>query len=629
MNLEHYWELFSPLDRLFGRLMLKLHGRGGGAELFLAAALSSRASGEGHVCLDLVRAAEQPLGGREGTKAAERLPAYETWRAKLAESRVVGGPGEFRPLILDRHGRLYLHRFWEYETLLAEDLIQRAGRIREDFRPQRLKAGLERFFSPGRDDGLDWQKAAAAVAVLRGLCVITGGPGTGKSTVVLKILTLLQDLAAPAGVRAALAAPTGKAAARLKDALIRARKLIPPGAGSSDAAVPEPSTIHRLLGPLPGGADFRHNARDPLPADVVIIDEASMVDLALMSRLVQAVPAESRLILLGDRDQLASVEAGAVLGDICGAGRDLGFSPDFGRRLGEVCGQELGPAAETAAGPPIRDCIVELRRNYRFAASGGIGGLSLAVKAGAAADALARLQGARHPELAWQPLPALPELERQLDAKVLRGYRLFFETGGIEDLFTAFDEFRILCALRRGPYGTEAVNRIVERIVARQGGFSAAGRQPVARPILITVNDYSLGLYNGDLGMILPDLHSDGRLRAFFRETGGSIRKLPPLRLPAHETAWAMTVHKAQGSEFEQILLLLPDRVAPVLSRELAYTAVTRARRALEIWGTEPVFREAVERRITRTSGLRDALWNAESGLRKAEGGVRKAEGKG
>jgi exodeoxyribonuclease V alpha subunit len=534
---------FSALDRQFGDFIARLDASGD-AEVRLAAMCASRARADGHICIPLTEIA-----------AAEGAPNEKTLRKKLRASKVIGAPGDFTPLVLDRDDRLYLRRYWEYEQQLAEAIRGRA----------------QSHPSLPKKKESDLQKVAAARAVTNNFTVITGGPGTGKTRTVMSILALLKAQPGGENLRIELAAPTGKAAARLTESIRAIDQTL------------EAATIHRLLGYLPDSPNFRHDAENPLSADVVIVDEASMIDLALMAKLVTAVRPEARLILLGDRDQLASVEAGSVLADIC--------------------------AAAEAAPPndPLREVVVALEKNYRFAPTGGIYRTSSAVNAGDADTAIAALQENTGNEARWQPLPEVARLADALREQVVRAFQPVLVANDPIEALTQLQRFRILCALRHGPFGVENLNAIAEEILAqdglltpRHGGFYRG------QPLTIAENNYSLGLFNGDTGIILPD--SDDTLRAYFLSGEGKLRRFLPSRLPRHETAFAMTVHKSQGSEFERVLLLLPRNDSPLLTRELLYTGLTRARRGVEIWATEPVLRAAIGRQVARVSGLRDAL---------------------
>jgi len=599
--------LFSALDLHFARFIRRFGGADPPA-LLLAAALVSRVTGNGDVCLDLNSWAGKPVAG---SQVALPCPPADRWIAALRGCPAVGRPGERRPLVLDDGNRLYLHRYWEYESRLAARILERAGSPPGNLDTRCLKAAIERQFDDRCGSGTDWQQVAVAVSLLKRFAVITGGPGTGKTTTVAKILSAWEEINEGRPTRVLLAAPTGKAAARLKESLRPRTGLPAPFSGSGPAPTYEVYTLHRLLRPVAGTPLFHHNAENPLPVDLMIVDEVSMVDLALMAKLVDALPEAARLVLIGDRDQLASVEAGSVLGDICGRSHRPGFSPHFGDLIRRVTGQVVPQGAEVR---PLQDCIVELQTSHRFAAGSAIGELSRTVNQGDALGTVEILSRAADGSVTWQEPQAgsggVAELEQHLAA----GYAAYRAEGGPAALLQKLGRFKVLCAHRAGVNGVEAVNRLVERILMRQGRVRINPRSGnpwyPGRPVLITQNDYSLGLFNGDIGVTLRDAAgvSEG-LAVFFTDAAGGLRRFLPYRLPEHETVYAMTVHKSQGSEFEDVLLILPAVDSPVLSRELVYTALTRARKRITLFGSREVLTTAINRRIERTSGLRDALW--------------------
>ena len=480
----------------------------------------------------------------------------------------------------------------------------------QDLDRELVEKGLSRVFSDGGREGVDWQKVAAVMALRSRFCVISGGPGTGKTSTVVKILALLVEQAHGKPLRIALAAPTGKAAARLKES-ISSMKMELDCSETVRQLIPEKVvTIHSLLGAIRGSIHFRHNASNPLPFDAVIIDEASMVALPLMAKLALALDDHTRLILLGDRDQLASVEAGAVLGDICGNGREELFSPEFSDLTGRVIGKTIPALAKQQVLPPLGDALVILRRNYRFGTDSGIGILGRAVRDGQGESALQICrEGGR--DVVWHDLPLANALKKALTETVVQGYHNFRVTNLPDEALLRLNDFRVLCALRQGPYGVAGMNELIEGILEEAGLIDLRSRWYTGRPLMITVNDHNLKLYNGDVGIVLPDPGSEGRPRVWFTTPDGKVRGISPLRLPAHETAWSMTVHKSQGSEFGRVLLLLPSNDQEVLTRELLYTAITRARQSVEIWGDAGVFAAAVARKIERPSGLEDALWES------------------
>lgn len=615
----HERGLLSDLDLHFARFVARLAGEntplpagegvGARAALELAAALASHATGQGDICVNLRQWAR-----RWNFMAGEALPFVPPpigdWLGILRASPVVGRPGERHPLVLDPRGRLYLYRYWEYEHRLADALLQRAGEIPAILDEARLCADLDRLF-PRHPQlaGPDWQKVAAAVAALKRVCIISGGPGTGKTSTVLKILALLTGQTGGKPLRVALAAPTGKAAARLQEAIRAAKPTLglPP---ERLAQIPEEaSTLHRLLGARPDSVYFRHDRDNPLPVDVLVVDEVSMVGLALMAKTVDALPPAARLILLGDKDQLASVEAGAVLGDLClGGGR---FSPEFRARLAALTGEALPRGRATPS--PLADAIVLLRHSYRFGAASGIGALARAVNSGKAAAAVALLTGSPHEDIAWRTLADPAELSEQLADSVGEGFapylRAVREGAGPAVVFERFNRFRVLSALRKGPFGVEALNRLCEAALRDRGLIQTRQDWYLGRPVMIVRNDYNLRLFNGDIGITLSDPDEPERMKVYFLGSDGALRGFAPARLPEHETVYAMTVHKSQGSEFDRVRVVMPNEPAPVLSRELVYTALTRARQQAAFHGLPAVFADAVERRLRRSSGLRDRLW--------------------
>lgn len=597
----------SHLDFHFARFMGRLAG-GTDQQLLMAAALVSASARNGHICLDLSQLGETLLLPAENGDAV-RCPNASEWRRHLLKTPVIGRPGDQAPLILDDQSRLYLYRYWEYQTFLVDAITKRLGDKRQAADPERLRESLGQLFPPQPTGEIDWQKVAAFAAAHLKFMVISGGPGTGKTTTVAKILALLAEQWRRRSPRIALAAPTGKAVARLREAIKQAKQRLDCSEEVKDAIPEEASTIHRLLGSIPGSPYFRHNAEDLLPLDVAVVDEASMVDLALMAKLFQALPADARVILLGDKDQLASVEAGAVLGDICDTGHVHGYSKRFVDELQRVTGYDLSAGSCEDAGKGLGDSIIELRKSYRFGTGSGIGVLSRAVNVGNAAQALAILQNEEFPNVRRRKPLAADSLGALIKKPVIEGFEHYLQTREPLECFSLFDRFRILCAVREGPWGVKNLNRLAEKVLAAQGLIRPDARWYRGRPVMIRINDYNLRLFNGDVGIALSDPESGGELRVFFPGGQGTVRKFHPLRLPEHETVFAMTVHKSQGSEFDRVLLILPDRDTPVLTRELLYTAITRAREDVEIWAQENVFTATAARRTERMSGLRDALW--------------------
>jgi exodeoxyribonuclease V alpha subunit len=598
----------------------------------LAVAFAARAPRLGHVCVDLSTIRSTASTDNDTAVDLDGLswPDPVDWISQLTESALVG---DDRPLHLAGN-TLYLDRLWTDERQVAADLVERAATPAPGVDRGALALGLDELFGRGErgiainadDDGPDLQRLAAATAVLRSVSVVAGGPGTGKTTTVARVLALLDAQAVASGRRpplVALAAPTGKAAARLEESVRTGAAAMPVGdvvkerlRGLSGL------TLHRLLGFNPGNRTrFRHDRLNRLPHDVVVVDETSMVPLSLMARLVEAVRPDARLILVGDPEQLASVEAGAVLGDIVGpAARRLCMSDAARAELAEVTGQAVPVGAGGAGGAgdsvaAFGDGIVVLQTVHRF--GGAIAELADAIRRGEA-DAVMEVLGRQGTNVEWIEVDAA----QASSLAALGTVRTLAVDGGAEVLdaaragdagraIAALSDFRLLCAHRRGPDGVAAWMQHVESWLRSEvDGFAASSASGsgwyVGRPLIVTENDYGLQLFNGDTGVVVAA--GENRLVAAF-ERGGVIAQVSPTRLAAVDTVYAMTVHKSQGSQFKTVAFLVPIADSRLLTRELLYTAVTRAQERLILVGTEGSIRTAVERPITRASGLRGLLW--------------------
>lgn len=618
MNKDHLTNLYhkgylTDIDMHFAKFITGL-GKNDDPDIYLAAALASNATGNGDVYFDLTSVAENPfLMGLEG-EGIVKWPKLSGWLQKIRQSPVVGRPGDYRPLILDRKNRLYLYRYWDYEKKLSESIIHRSREDIRDLDVVRLTDGLKRLFPQNQDNEFNRQMVAAYIAAIKRFCIISGGPGTGKTFTMAKILALLLELSGKERLKILLGAPTGKAAARIAESIKDAKKTLNSRPDIIEAIPSEAYTIHRMLKTIPGSPYFHHTHENPLDAHVVVVDEASMIDLALMSKLLWAVPFDARLILMGDKDQLASVETGFVLGDICDRENVHAFSGYFCKKFEAVTQQKIDlPVKERKDKAGLYDCMVVLKKNYRFTGSSGIGELSRAVNQGETHKVLGVMKN-NPDQIFWKKYSQPHDLLRSLGKRVIEGYSDYLNTDDPYRALELFKRFKILCAVKIGLIGVNAVNRLAEQVLTREGLIEpdrpSSSPWYKGRPVLITRNDYSLKLFNGDMGITLPAPGSNSKdLYVYFSGESGELRRFLPYRLPEHETVYAMTVHKSQGSEFDHVLLILPDRDYPVLTRELLYTGITRTRKTVSIWATEDVLKTTISRKIERTSGLKDALW--------------------
>jgi exodeoxyribonuclease V alpha subunit len=609
--------VLAAADVHVARRLMALTG-GADERIALAAALAVRGPRLGHVYVDLAT-----IGATATVETEEEIdlsaldwPEAETWTAALGASPLVAvgeDDAAGRPLRLVGSA-LYLDRYWREERAVAADLNGFAGAAPHTVDDEALTAGVGRLFTGASDDAR--QRLAAATAVLRRLAVVAGGPGTGKTTTVARIVALLAEQALAAGAPlplVALAAPTAKAAARLEEAVHdEGAKLDVSDAVRAYLADLDASTLHRLLGWVASShSRFRHNRKNRLPHDVVIVDETSMVSLSLMARLVEAVRPQARLVLVGDPGQLTSIEAGAVLGDIVGpTAAGLLMRPETRARLARVTGVEP-PATDPPAHGAIGDGIVVLDRVHRYGE--GIAKVADAIRRGDA-DATVDALAAGVEGVTW--LDADPAEIAESDAMrpvregAVRAARDVIEAARAGDARTAIaalPTFRALCAHRRGTYGVATWMERVERwIAAALPGFAAEGEWYAGRPLLVTENDYGLRLFNGDTGVVVAG--QGGRVIAAF-ERRDEVAEFTPARLGSVETVYAMTIHKSQGSQFDTAAVLLPEPTSQILTRELLYTAVTRARSRLVLVGPEETVRAAVARPVARASGLQWRLW--------------------
>lgn len=657
---ERGW--LRALDRAFVAFLSELDPQADSLVL-LAAALTSHQLGHGHVCLDLYETLKEPdfalslppegdVQSGPMLLPSQLLVALDggAWCQALADSALVAQADDdseaaaHKPLVLSGR-RLYLRRYWRYERRIAAALRQRLAQ--PDAAPTDLAQRLDALFgkaNPAPDALIDWQKLACALATRGAFSIITGGPGTGKTTTVVRLLALLQAPAVESGqpLRIRLAAPTGKAAARLTESISHQVLSLEVAEDVRQKIPSDVSTVHRLLGSRLGTRHFRHHAGNPLPLDVLVVDEASMIDLEMMANLLEALPAHARLILLGDKDQLASVEAGAVLGDLCRDAEAGRYSPQTQAWLQAVSGEDLGksglqPGDDTQF--PLAQQVVMLRHSRRFVQGSGIGQLARLVNQQQVEDARALLAARSHNDVFALALKG--EQDRSLERLLLeglgqgaegpQGYRHYLGvladqrpaagamledpcwTRWARSVLEAFDSFQLLCAVRKGPWGVEGLNQRITQALFNADLIESDQHWYEGRPVLMTRNDYGLGLMNGDIGIALrlPERSTEEAgypvLRVAFPRNDGSggVRFVLPSRLNDVETVYAMTVHKSQGSEFAHTALILPEALNPVLTKELIYTGITRAKHWFSL--IEPrqgIFDEALRRKVKRLSGL-------------------------
>lgn len=625
------------LSGAFARFIASVGGEGEAPQLMIACVLLSELEGRGHSCLmlDELNADPAALLGWSGDEWRELRAAVGDWPATTAAWRALllgcepvwaaHSTDNQQPLVLDGE-RLYLRRYWQDETHVAEAVRGRAlgGVLASDAEAQtaEIRRWLDILFPHAvRGGGVDWQKVACAVAMRGKLGIITGGPGTGKTYTVARLLALLFASAGTqqAGLRVALAAPTGKAAARLKQSIDTALDELAGKVGDElplrelAARMGAARTLHSLLGARPNTRAFQYNAGNQLDVDVLIVDEASMIHLEMMSALLAALPETATLILLGDKDQLASVEAGAVLGDLCHKAEQGEYLPETLAYVQASTGQQI-PANFEGHGGPIAQQTVMLRESRRF--GGPIGTLAQAVNAGDVATALQVLREGEDGKVAWTDLAQAQDLL----LLALNGYRPYLQQvknqpaedaahlAWVKSVLKAFESFRILCAVREGEWGVSGLNEAIEQRLQSAGLLKRSGEWYIGRPVMVTRNDYATGVFNGDIGLTLPDPARPGALRVYFSE-GETVRSVLATRLRNVETAFAMTVHKSQGSEFAHTAMVLPKDGGGMLARELIYTGITRARDHFTLLTPNgQVLLDAIGQRTQRASGLRTLL---------------------
>jgi exodeoxyribonuclease V alpha subunit len=606
----------------------------------LAAYLSARA-GQQHSCVSL-NLSEQPFLPAYQFPPPQQLLTYvqQAHSILLLTEQGQNSDPEFGHPMVIQNKQMYLQRYWQYEVDLADIISQRAGKIHKIDTVVAAELLATLFPEPGDplEQSLDWQKIAVALAASQNLSFITGGPGTGKTTTVTKLLALLQGLAhknnSPLAIE--LVAPTGKAAARLTESISAAKQKLPV---ALQRGLPEQcQTIHRLLGAKPQSPYFKANAQTPLHLDVLVLDEGSMVDLPLMVKLFAAIPEHAQVILLGDQDQLASVETGSVLSDICAAkpvlGQDpdavlAGYSPSMQNNLAllkvipEPSPQILSQATSEAT--VIQDNVVNLLKSHRFDAQGGIGQLARCFKTGDLKIAMALLQDTAVTDIDWyspnqSAAVVTVKLVREQILKhlisalipVYKEYAQAIQLGDLAGAFACLTKQQVLCAEKSGYWGVVQINDLIEAELHKQGIINKDRDFYSGRPIMLAKNDHQLKLFNGDMGVVMADPYDPSLLKVWFINPDGKIRGLLPSRLPEHDTLFAMTIHKSQGSEFESVHLCLPYinhlSGGRGLTRELLYTGLTRAKQHFSLYAQPQALSLALNQQSTRGSGLSQRL---------------------
>lgn len=557
----------------------------------------------GHVCLDIRRLNQQNIDPIIWLELAE--PSIDDWLAVITfanqHQAISYDNVELAPLVYHSY-KLYLQRMWLDERQIANYFNQNA------ILPFDCKPVLAALFSQGQSQSIiDWQKVAVAVALTRKFAIISGGPGTGKTTTVAKILAGI--LLTQPGARIVTAAPTGKAASRLTESLSLAIEQLNFQSLNIDR---EAVTLHRLLGARSDNLSFIYHKKNPLHIDVLVIDEASMVDLNMMARVIDALPNSARLILLGDKDQLSSVEAGAVFGDLCEF-IESGYSASRASELSELTDYAIPSHQQTSI--TIADSLCLLQKSYRFDDSSGIGLLATAVKEGKHQQVKKLLVAGTYPDIAYHRCSTASEYEAVILDSV-KQYQVYLSAITAETvpdaahILALYAKYRLLCALREGMFGVTGLNKQIESVLQKNKLIELNNNEVwyVGRPVMILRNSASLGLYNGDIGIALRSDKKGGKLRVYFPFPDGTIKGFSPFRLPQHETAYVMTVHKSQGSEFDNVNIILPVDYSPLLNRSLLYTAITRAKKTVSIYATDSILTKAVKTQTERQSGLVDRL---------------------
>lgn len=603
----------------------------------LLSALVSHHVMQGHSCLSLNSLAATAFFGLQSRKLSRDYQAEIlqkigkidplVWQEILSDHIAFSSNPEHIAPLLFQHERLYFYRYWQAEQHIAMALKQAVNIGQNSANLALDRQILARFFPI--QNKIDWQKVAVATALKQPFCLISGGPGTGKTRTVAILLASLQlkqiELGLPP-LRIALAAPTGKAAARLKESISANLQQLDLPDSIKQLVPVQATTIHTLLGFHPHRDLPEHHAQNPLHIDLLVVDEASMIDLFVMEKLMNALKADTRLIMLGDKDQLASVEAGNAMSEL-GELLTLGYSQAHCDYLSKVTDSNIFP--QNSAIPPICDSLCHLRHSYRFDENSGIGELAKRINAQQAAESWQILTNSRYADLALNTYPEIqhfPDKNRwiahavtqvvDLAVELYRDYLTLVQERvkdvqrvSVSQIFSAFQKVRFLSALRVSELGVERLNQSIADALRQQRllSFKQHRENYIGKPILITENAPQQQIFSGDIGLVLPD--ESGKLRVYFEtEQPDCPRSLSPSRVPNYEPAYVMTVHKSQGSEFAHTVLIMPLSASPVLTKELLYTAVTRAKQQFTLFADEKTWRGAVKAKVARQSGLKEQI---------------------
>lgn len=555
--------------------------------------LLSKKMEEGHICIDVQNMDEGDLDG-----------LYMFSNRSISKEYLVSDGSEIKPLILSDN-LLYFQRYYHYETMILKRIklfIEQEHKLSTQHVGWLIanKDKVKKIFASSLNGEINWQEVAVIVSVLNQFTIITGGPGTGKTTTVSKILYLLYSI--NPSLKVALAAPTGKAAARMAESLKLAASMQHPDSKEMVENLNNlvPNTIHRLLGSRKNSIYFKHNNTNPVNYDVVIIDESSMLDVALFAKLLDAIGPETKLILLGDKNQLSSVEAGSLFGDLCLAQKRINvFSSEMAAVINSVYendSQHLNKNHIASSGHPLFGHIVELQKSYRFSDERGIGRLSRAITNNDKKIIESFLKN--DDKQVWIDTVYSDKIFKNF----ILGYEAFIKENDISLALKMMNDLKVLCAIKEGEQGVKALNKKIEGFLRQKRMINITGNFYENRPVMVTVNNYELGLFNGDVGIVRPG--EDGELRIWF-EQKGELKSVLPSLITGVDTVFAMTIHKSQGSEFKKVMVVLPaQKEIKIITRELLYTAVTRAKDQVVIQANRDALLEAAAQSVKRGSGI-------------------------